>query len=66
MRRLSFLSVLLLLPLLAQAQELNRNNQLLLAQARQPLQLEETEEIKETPKPEQKKSFWRRLWDGEI
>ena len=55
-----------LMELLAQAQELNRNNQLLLAQARQPLQLEETEEKKEAPKPEQKKSFWRRLWDGEI
>ena len=47
--------------LLAQAQELNRNNQILIAQARQPAQLVEKnpeEQIEEQPK----KSSWFRRW----
>ena len=53
-----------LMELLAQAQELNRNNQLLLAQARQPEQLEEkaVEEIPEQPK---KKGWFARWFYGE-
>lgn len=51
--------------LLAQAQELNRNNQILLAQARQPAQLEEKnpeEMIEEQPK---KKGWLSRIFNGE-
>lgn len=47
--------------LLAQAQELNRNNQILIAQARQPAQLVENnpeEKIEEQPK----KSSWFHRW----
>lgn len=50
-----------LMELLAQAQELNRNNQLLLAQARQPEQLEE-KIIEETPEQQPKKKGWFARW----
>lgn len=49
--------------LLAQANELNRNNQILLAQAQDPKQPEQLpERIQE---PEQKKSWWRSFFFGE-
>ena len=49
--------------LLAQANELNRNNQILLAQAQDPKQPEQVpERIQE---PEKKKSWWRSIFLGE-
>ena len=50
-----------LMELLAQSQELNRNNQLLLAQARQPEQLEE-KVIEEKPEQQPKKKGWFARW----
>ena len=51
--------------LLAQSQELNRNNQLLIAQARQPLQLEENTQGGAATQQPQKRSWFSRWMFGE-